>query len=79
MSATETTRIKVMVVEDQPQILRSLLKLLNESPEVEVIASALSGFVRDRYVFSVLQNGRPVSYLWARRAQDRFATVLASE
>ena len=43
------------------------------------IASALSGFVRDRYVFSVLQNGRPVSYLWARRAQDRFATVLASE
>jgi len=43
MSATETTRIKVMVVEDQPQILRSLLKLLNESPEVEVIASALSG------------------------------------
>ena len=43
MSATETTRIKAMVVEDQPQILRSLLKLLNESPEVEVIASALSG------------------------------------
>ena len=43
------------------------------------IASALSGFVRDRYVFSVLQNGRPVSYLWARRDQDRFATVLASE
>jgi len=43
MSATETPRIKVMVVEDQPQILKSLLKLLNESPEVEVIASALSG------------------------------------
>jgi len=43
------------------------------------LASALSGFVRDRYVFSVLQNGRPVSYLWARRAQDRFATVLASQ
>jgi D-alanyl-D-alanine carboxypeptidase/D-alanyl-D-alanine-endopeptidase (penicillin-binding protein 4) len=43
------------------------------------IASALSGFVRGRYVFSVLQNGRPVSYLWARRAQDRFATVLASQ
>ena len=42
------------------------------------LASALSGFVRDRYVFSVLQNGRPVSYTWARRAQDRFATVLAS-
>jgi D-alanyl-D-alanine carboxypeptidase/D-alanyl-D-alanine-endopeptidase (penicillin-binding protein 4) len=41
------------------------------------IASALSGFVRQRYVFSVLQNGNPVSYVWARRAQDRFATVLA--
>jgi D-alanyl-D-alanine carboxypeptidase/D-alanyl-D-alanine-endopeptidase (penicillin-binding protein 4) len=43
------------------------------------VASALSGFARDRYVFSVLQNGRPVSYWWARRAQDRFATVLASQ
>jgi serine-type D-Ala-D-Ala carboxypeptidase/endopeptidase (penicillin-binding protein 4) len=43
------------------------------------IASALSGFVRQRYVFSVLQNGNPVSYWWARRAQDRFATVLASQ
>jgi D-alanyl-D-alanine carboxypeptidase/D-alanyl-D-alanine-endopeptidase (penicillin-binding protein 4) len=42
------------------------------------VASALSGFVRQRYVFSVLQNGRPVSYLWARRAQDRFATILAA-
>jgi serine-type D-Ala-D-Ala carboxypeptidase/endopeptidase (penicillin-binding protein 4) len=42
------------------------------------IASALSGFVRQRYVFSVLQNGNPVSSWWARRAQDRFATVLAS-
>jgi serine-type D-Ala-D-Ala carboxypeptidase/endopeptidase (penicillin-binding protein 4) len=42
------------------------------------IASALSGYVRQRYVFSVLQNGHPVSYWWARRAQDRFATVLAS-
>ena len=43
MSATPMPKIKVMVVEDQPQILKSLLKLLNESPEVEVIASALSG------------------------------------
>ena len=42
-------------------------------------ASALSGYVRRRYVFSVLQNGNPVSTLWARRAQDRFATVLASQ
>ena len=43
------------------------------------IASALSGYVKHRYVFSVLQNGRPVSTYWARRAQDRFATALASQ
>jgi D-alanyl-D-alanine carboxypeptidase/D-alanyl-D-alanine-endopeptidase (penicillin-binding protein 4) len=42
-------------------------------------ASALSGFVRDRYVFAVLQNGNPIPSWWARRAQDRFATVLAGQ
>jgi len=42
------------------------------------IASALSGFVRGRFAFAVLQNGNPVSSWWARRAQDRFATVLAA-
>ena len=42
-------------------------------------ASALSGFVRGRYVFAVLHNGHPLSYWWARVAQDRFATVLASQ
>ena len=42
------------------------------------LASALSGYVKRRYVFSVLQNGRPVSTFWARKAQDRFATVLAA-
>ena len=41
-------------------------------------ASALSGFVRDRYVFAIIQNGRPISTRWARIAQDRFATVLAA-
>jgi D-alanyl-D-alanine carboxypeptidase/D-alanyl-D-alanine-endopeptidase (penicillin-binding protein 4) len=40
-------------------------------------ASALSGFVRGRYAFAVVQNGAPVSSFWARRAQDRFATALA--
>src|SRR5438105_449185 len=40
-------------------------------------ASALAGFVRDRYVFAVLHNGHPLAYSWARVAQDRFATVLA--
>jgi serine-type D-Ala-D-Ala carboxypeptidase/endopeptidase (penicillin-binding protein 4) len=41
-------------------------------------ASALSGFVGDRYVFSILQNGWPIWSSWARRAQDRFAAVLAA-
>jgi D-alanyl-D-alanine carboxypeptidase/D-alanyl-D-alanine-endopeptidase (penicillin-binding protein 4) len=41
-------------------------------------ASALSGFVGDRYVFSILQNGWPISWTWARIAQDRFAAVLAT-
>jgi D-alanyl-D-alanine carboxypeptidase/D-alanyl-D-alanine-endopeptidase (penicillin-binding protein 4) len=41
-------------------------------------ASALSGFVGDRYVFSILQNGWPISWSWARVAQDRFAAVLAA-
>jgi D-alanyl-D-alanine carboxypeptidase/D-alanyl-D-alanine-endopeptidase (penicillin-binding protein 4) len=42
-------------------------------------ASALSGYVRSRFVFTVLQNGHPLSYWWARRAQDRFAQVLAAQ
>ena len=41
-------------------------------------ASALSGYVRGKYVFAVLQNGRPLSYWWARVAQDRFVTALAA-
>ena len=42
-------------------------------------SSALSGFVRDRYAFAIVHNGRPVSSWWARSAQDRFATALARE
>lgn len=42
-------------------------------------ASALTGFVRDRFAFAILQNGHPLSYWWARVAQDRFARVLAAE
>jgi D-alanyl-D-alanine carboxypeptidase/D-alanyl-D-alanine-endopeptidase (penicillin-binding protein 4) len=41
-------------------------------------ASALSGYVRDRYGFAVLQNGWPVHRVSAQKAQDRFATALAS-
>jgi D-alanyl-D-alanine carboxypeptidase/D-alanyl-D-alanine-endopeptidase (penicillin-binding protein 4) len=43
------------------------------------VASALSGYVSNRFAFSVLQNGHPLSYWWARRAQDRFAQVLAAQ
>ena len=42
------------------------------------VASALAGYVAGRYAFAVVQNGSPVSSWWARRAQDRFVTVLAS-
>jgi serine-type D-Ala-D-Ala carboxypeptidase/endopeptidase (penicillin-binding protein 4) len=42
-------------------------------------ASALSGYVSTRFVFTVLQNGHPLPYWWARRAQDRFVEVLAAQ
>jgi D-alanyl-D-alanine carboxypeptidase/D-alanyl-D-alanine-endopeptidase (penicillin-binding protein 4) len=42
-------------------------------------ASALSGYVKGRYAFAILQNGHPLPYWWARRAQDRFAQVLAAQ
>jgi D-alanyl-D-alanine carboxypeptidase/D-alanyl-D-alanine-endopeptidase (penicillin-binding protein 4) len=40
-------------------------------------SSTLSGYVRTRYVFSILQNGHPVAWYYARKTQDRFAKVLA--
>ncbi|MGH3030559.1 MAG: D-alanyl-D-alanine carboxypeptidase/D-alanyl-D-alanine endopeptidase [Gaiellaceae bacterium] len=40
-------------------------------------ASSLSGYAGTRYVFSILQNGRPIPWWYARRAQDRFAQILA--
>ena len=42
-------------------------------------ASALSGYVRSRYVFSILMNGSPIPWWNARQAQDRFAQVLAGQ
>ena len=41
-------------------------------------ASSLSGYVGSRYVFSILQNGSRIPWENARRAQDRFARVLAA-
>jgi len=40
-------------------------------------ASALSGFVGARYVFSILENGSPVRTINAEDSQNRFAQVLA--
>lgn len=40
-------------------------------------ASSLSGYVRTRFVFAIVQNGRPVAWWNARTAQDRFAQILA--
>jgi D-alanyl-D-alanine carboxypeptidase/D-alanyl-D-alanine-endopeptidase (penicillin-binding protein 4) len=45
-------------------------------------ASALSGYATNgslspRYVFSVLMNGNPIPWWYAREAQDRFGQVLA--
>jgi D-alanyl-D-alanine carboxypeptidase/D-alanyl-D-alanine-endopeptidase (penicillin-binding protein 4) len=42
------------------------------------LASSLAGYVKGRFVFALIQNGRPVPYWSARRAQDRFVTALAA-
>jgi D-alanyl-D-alanine carboxypeptidase/D-alanyl-D-alanine-endopeptidase (penicillin-binding protein 4) len=39
--------------------------------------SALAGYVGDRYAFVVLENGRPVDWVAAHAAQDRFVQLLA--
>jgi D-alanyl-D-alanine carboxypeptidase/D-alanyl-D-alanine-endopeptidase (penicillin-binding protein 4) len=41
------------------------------------IASSLSGYVNSHIAFAIIQNGHPLSYWYAREAQDRFAKVLA--
>ncbi len=40
-------------------------------------ASSLSGFVGERYAFSIVENGSPVRVLNAEASQNRFAQVLA--
>ena len=51
--------------------VRAKTGTLNES-------SALSGYANRRYAFSIIQNA-PLSIYWARRAQDRFAAILAAQ
>ena len=41
-------------------------------------ASALSGYAHGRYAFALLENGDPVAIGPAHKAEDQFATVLAS-
>jgi D-alanyl-D-alanine carboxypeptidase/D-alanyl-D-alanine-endopeptidase (penicillin-binding protein 4) len=41
------------------------------------IASSLAGYVNSHIAFAIIQNGHPLSYWYAREAQDRFARVLA--
>jgi serine-type D-Ala-D-Ala carboxypeptidase/endopeptidase (penicillin-binding protein 4) len=42
-------------------------------------SSALSGFVGDRYAFSIVENGFPVRASSAEQSQNRFAQVLAHD
>ena len=64
----------------------TLVHRLNKTAAVGVVraktgttneASALSGYVRDRFAFVVVQNGDPVAATAAHKAQDRFAVALA--
>lgn len=41
------------------------------------VASALSGYVKKKFVFSILQNGSPISSSRARASQDRVGQILA--
>jgi D-alanyl-D-alanine carboxypeptidase/D-alanyl-D-alanine-endopeptidase (penicillin-binding protein 4) len=41
-------------------------------------STSLSGFAGDRYVFSVIINGDPVSWIGSRDAEDAFAVALAN-
>jgi len=43
------------------------------------LASALSGYIRDRYAFVVIQNGTPVPYWAAHEAQNRVVGLLAAQ
>jgi DNA-binding NarL/FixJ family response regulator len=42
-TAPAARKVKVVVCEDQPQILKNQMKILQDAPEVEVIGTALSG------------------------------------
>jgi DNA-binding NarL/FixJ family response regulator len=45
MEPTASNKVRVLVVEDQVKILKSQLKLLEASPDLEIVGTALSGEV----------------------------------
>ena len=81
-SALETELVKALPVSGVSGTLRDRLrtpKLLGKvvaKTGTTSIASALSGYVNSHIAFAIIQNGHPLSYWDARRAQDRFAKVL---
>jgi DNA-binding NarL/FixJ family response regulator len=55
MNAEGKGRIEVVVCEDQPQILKAQVKILQESPDIDVVGTALSG----EAVLELLQQKQP--------------------
>ena len=51
-------KIKVMVVEDQPQILKNQLKILAEVEEIDVVGTALSGEAALEWLSATAKAGR---------------------
>ncbi|MGC4115705.1 MAG: response regulator transcription factor [Myxococcales bacterium] len=41
--AAQPAKIRVLVVEDQPKILRNQLKVLESAPEIEIVGTAMNG------------------------------------
>jgi len=69
---------KTGTLSDRLQRPRTLGKVFAKTGTTR-ISSALSGYVKDRYAFAILQNGNPVSAWKARLAQDRFVSLLAAQ
>jgi D-alanyl-D-alanine carboxypeptidase/D-alanyl-D-alanine-endopeptidase (penicillin-binding protein 4) len=82
-SALETELVRALPVAGVSGTLRdrmrtpTLLGRVVAKTGTTSIASSLSGYVNSHIAFAIIQNGRPLSYWYAREAQDRFARVLA--
>jgi D-alanyl-D-alanine carboxypeptidase/D-alanyl-D-alanine-endopeptidase (penicillin-binding protein 4) len=82
-SALETELVRALPVAGVSGTLRdrmrtpTLLGHVVAKTGTTSIASSLSGYVNSHIAFAIIQNGHPLSYWYAREAQDRFARVLA--